>query len=198
MTWAESALADLRDLGAALTDAGVDWWLTDGTLLGFHRDRAFIPHDTDLDLGVLDSTWTAAADTQLTRAGFQVRRWYGAEGCAFHQVTRDGVYADLFRFYPAPRGLYHSCFICFDYATGLARRVDFHYPPFRTHATDWDGVTVRIPTNTSQYLAAKYGHDWRTPKHGDQWDHIGDCTNVTYTDEYHPFTDGPARTLTED
>jgi len=34
-----------------LRKMGVDYWLAYGTLLGYHRERRILPHDTDIDFG---------------------------------------------------------------------------------------------------------------------------------------------------
>jgi hypothetical protein len=37
-----------------LNDLGVKWFISDGTLLGWYRLKAMIPHDYDLDLAILE------------------------------------------------------------------------------------------------------------------------------------------------
>ena len=37
-----------------LNDLGVKWFISDGTLLGWYRHKAMIPHDYDLDLAILE------------------------------------------------------------------------------------------------------------------------------------------------
>ncbi len=46
------ALAALfRGVNAWLRAVGTDHWLAYGTLLGWHREKAILPHDTDVDFG---------------------------------------------------------------------------------------------------------------------------------------------------
>jgi hypothetical protein len=37
-----------------LNELGITWFITDGTLLGWYRNRAMIPHDYDLDISVME------------------------------------------------------------------------------------------------------------------------------------------------
>ena len=174
-----------------LTTHDVNWWLTDGTLLGYIRDGGFIPHDSDMDLGVEAATVNPGTFAALEANGMQLGRTYGIAGCDFMSYGVDGIFVDLFKFYPHPhRGMYHSCYVGFTKTD--AERVDYVYPDFagETQPAEWWGHPVRIPTNPTRYLATKYGDDWRTPKLGADWEHIGDPVNVHYPRERHPWHKG--------
>lgn len=69
----DSATAQILTCTAkVLDDMKVDWWLTDGTLLGFVRDNAFIAHDADVDIGVSAKDYTPALERRLAAAGLEL------------------------------------------------------------------------------------------------------------------------------
>lgn len=40
-----------------LNHLGIDYWIVDGTLLGYHRIKDILKHDTDIDIGVHESAY---------------------------------------------------------------------------------------------------------------------------------------------
>ena len=48
----ENALKTLLDLKDVLDSLNIKFWLSDGTLLGFHRESDFISHYHDIDIGI--------------------------------------------------------------------------------------------------------------------------------------------------
>src|SRR5690606_31462967 len=89
------ALAVLTDAVAALQRAGVTAWLTDGTLLGAVRERRFIAHDRDMDLGAMITQHSGAAMRELRAAGFHLRKTLGSKAAGLeHKLDRDGFRLD--------------------------------------------------------------------------------------------------------
>ena len=60
-----------------LDGLGLRWWLTDGTLLGFVRERGFIGHDIDVDLGLPASAYSPELEAALEAAGLELYGRYG-------------------------------------------------------------------------------------------------------------------------
>lgn len=51
-------------------ESGVGYWLEFGTLLGAVRHKSFIPHDFDLDVGILEDSYTEDFEKKLIAKGF--------------------------------------------------------------------------------------------------------------------------------
>lgn len=65
----------LRYAGESLDEAGIPWWVTQGTLVGSLRHEGFIPwdHDADLNLRLSDVPALLALRARFERDGFRLR-----------------------------------------------------------------------------------------------------------------------------
>jgi hypothetical protein len=159
----EVALANLTELTDALSECGVEHWLTDGTLLGMIREGCFIRHDLDTDIGVDARTFSREALLAVIRRGFEIKAIYGDPADSLEIVfQRNGVRTDFFFFYPMPGGgFYHSAF--FDFSDTSAERIDYVYPPFSLERRRMLGREFWTPRDAEAYIETKYGAAWRTP-----------------------------------
>lgn len=57
-------------------ECGVIIWPEYGTLLGAYREKSFISHDIDIDLGILISDFTPELKKTLTKKGFSIVRYF--------------------------------------------------------------------------------------------------------------------------
>lgn len=184
----------LRLVDSVLKEAGVHYWLDQGTLLGAVRDGALLPWDTDIDL----SMWA-----EDFRKVLQLGHVFQAHGVnlEFHErrsaayltlKRRSSLYIDIAphwregnqvrKRFSKPRS---------SKAIGALKRIVNRLPPtlrdtlrkFGRSRTDefvevlmpghWFsdfeeldflGMRPMVPTNTRGYLAFKYGPDWMTPR----------------------------------
>ncbi len=60
----------LRIFKEVCNELGVKGWLEYGTLLGAYRERSFIPHDYDLDVGMFSDDFTPIFENKLFEKGF--------------------------------------------------------------------------------------------------------------------------------
>jgi len=69
------AVKVLREVKICLDEAGVEYWLDQGTLLGAVRDGDFIPWDNDIDIGTIHSEFDKIVQTlsELRKRGFSFR-----------------------------------------------------------------------------------------------------------------------------
>lgn len=160
----------LADAVSALEAAGVTPWLTDGTLLGAIRERAFIPHDQDMDLGAMITEYTPAALRELDAAGFTIRKTLGTKSKGLQtKLERDGFRIDIFWHYDTRAGgVWHAAWakgqmLRFDYSQLVLERLSFL------------GREYWAPSPPRLHLVAKYGPDWRTPD--PTWDWARDPKN---------------------
>lgn len=160
----KTALLDaLRDVLAALAEAGVDAFPAYGTLLGAVRDGTFIGHDTDADIGYV-SRFDHPVDViresfrlqrQLIRRGHRITRHSGG-GFKVHVEGPDGSVRGL--------DVFSGAFID-DHLLLMGEL----YAPFRREwmlplgTVELDGVPLPAPAEPERLLAALYGESWRVP-----------------------------------
>lgn len=153
------AFANLVDARDALVSCGARPFLVDGTLLGCIRERDFIAHDLDVDLGCfiedLDAPAMCAA---MAAAGFESWKSYGTPKRGFQlSFKRHAIKLDVF-FYYLGAGLcrYHAAWLD-------GEPIRYTYPPFALDSAPFLGETFLVPEEPVRFLITKYGRDWRTP-----------------------------------
>lgn len=140
------------------------WWLSAGTLLGFVRDKAFIPTDTDIDVGMIGNY-----DRNAMPVDFELIRTVDNGNAQMQSAWRSkstGIIFDILH--------YH-------YSDDLAQLYTARennqiiYTPVRLVRPRGllvhDGYPFPIPNKPDEYLQRWYG-DWRTPNPSGkrQWD----------------------------
>lgn len=153
----------LTDLQSALAPTGLQPFLVSGTLLGYARCGDFLPHDKDIDVGILG--WEGQFDaiealiaSRLFAVG--VRTLLGAR--TYHLPVRhlaSGIHIDVF-IYQEQDG---------HYVTGVQSAFGylqtFAFSPFGLREVDFLGIRIHVPDDIERNLAENFG-DWRTPDPG--------------------------------
>jgi hypothetical protein len=172
-------LAEARDLLAAL---GVRAWLTDGTLLGYHRERDFIGHDQDVDLGCAIAAYDDRIIERFAGAGLECTNVFGRRDCGLElSFRKDGVSLDLFFFYEEGARRWHGAWR----RTRDGRRkrrnlIKYYYDAFGLAEVEFKGERFLAPEDVERYVVTKYGEGWRTPVKG--WDWAFGPANAVATD----------------
>ena len=86
---AEACADNLRCLDDEMKRAGIPFWLSEGTALGVRRERAFIPHDDDVDVAVREGFRKAFMRDVLPRLE--------KRGFVVAKVWNQGHFITLFR-----------------------------------------------------------------------------------------------------
>jgi len=144
------AVADLLDR------LGIQYFLFFGTLLGAVREKGFIAHDTDTDIGVFadfSGRFEEIRDA-VTDAGFAVLR--GKPGDRLFSFMRGNEYLDC---YVAERKLVLPFRSVWDIDGSMvpAHMLD---APGRL---EFLGREFSVPSNFERALAILYGKNWRMP-----------------------------------
>lgn len=152
---ATRALLEVKEV---MDEAGVTFFLRQGTCLGAIRDNAFIPWDDDIDVGSViglhglsEETVESVAQT-LRERGFLLRI-ERLDHYLYVPIVKESLRIDW------------SCYRVLDNAV-------FMYPGIRIPVrflTDLEeieflGERFLVPNPPEEYLEVKYGPDWRVPK----------------------------------
>lgn len=157
----QAANESLKTVNRLLRARGLQPFLMSGVLLGYLREGQILPHDKDLDLGLIG--WQSqfeVAQALLASGQYQVswRRLRGAQTFLFDVVDlKYGVAIDFFFYHPQGDHFLHGI----DYKYGFTQNLRFS--PFALKEVDFLGERFWIPDNADQNLTENYG-DWRTPQ----------------------------------
>ena len=164
----------LRLYSDALFSKGIVFWLDFGTLLGYYREHDFIKHDYDIDT----ATWFSNHEKvkiALEQAGFELVRYYeilgrdGIEECYKHRDYATTI--DVFYYFEEGNQTY-----CFSFCPLVPMTKKRHlnkwqksstrkwtYNSFELVSSEFKGIKVYVPKDTSSYLEAGYGKNFMTP-----------------------------------
>ena len=163
---------------AAMNEAGIDFWIEGGTLLGALRDQKLIPWDHDLDFGM-----KYESEAQMKRLIRKLRRHFYVSVRSFPRTSKIwhlGNYRVL-KIFPR-KNLFFKEDLCLDlfvYYEGTLPGKDelvykyvvwdrnaYHRKEFfdTTETINFYGGEVPVPAKAEQFIEVKYGKDWRTPK----------------------------------
>lgn len=162
----------LKDIKNVLSKAGIPFWLEFGTLLGAIREKDFIAHDLDIDIGMPMSYHTQELVNILERNGFKLkRRITVSDGYALEETyERCGVDIDIFYFYEK-----NGKYVChaFSSAPGknwketisefgglLVREHQFPLTSARRVEIIFKGDVYYAPSDIEAHLISNYGANY--------------------------------------
>lgn len=162
----------LKDVAVIFDKYGVKGYAAFGTLLGMVREKGFIRHDEDIDLGIVPGSISPQELLKILlekESGFTF-----AFAFSYHdKLTEFKVYykkvpidffffddlGDRFRYeaYSWQKGI--------DYPSERANTVRFVYQPAVRDIKSLEvmGITFPIPVNEEEVLIGLYGKTWRIP-----------------------------------
>ncbi len=138
-----------------LKESGEPYWLDFGTLLGYHRSGGIIPHDIDIDVAMMESSYEA------------VKKIKGKmpKGLRFYDTSANHEGPKIYFSY---KGYDFDIFFYEDEGDTVRTFVEANYPNERQHisknlvfplASDiFLGEEVTVPSNTKGYLELMYGY----------------------------------------
>ena len=146
-----------------LEQSGIKWWLSAGTILGLYRDGDFIPHDTDIDIGVEGDHYNNQEKINklmvaFQKNGFRLIRtmFYGDYTMQLAFIDKRNIIFDLYFFYPIFNEM-------INYNNG-----GILTKPSKLFSSlgkmEFKGYEYNCPNDIDEYLAFRYGEDWKVPK----------------------------------
>ena len=160
-----------------LSQTGIPYWLNYGTLLGAYRDNDLIPHDYDLDIGLMmehqEKVKYLMLDNglELVFEAHMGGSWDNPEAVEY-RFKYKGACID-FNYYtekePGKVSTYDFVSIKdVDYNSNMGKRSPILVEGVISPLSGLRKIVFKdrefaIPANTEDYLVANYGPSWRTP-----------------------------------
>lgn len=154
---ATKALIDLQN---ALGEFEINPFLVSGTLLGYARDRDFLTHDKDIDVGIFAHQDLFSVVEYLNRSGlFTVKYTYLKINQTYqlpivHKET--GMSIDIFVYHTVGDRLITGVQGNYGYVQ------NFSFTPFKLKKVNFIGVEFSVPENIEENLEENFGL-WKIP-----------------------------------
>ena len=154
----------LREIKKILGSAGIEFFLTSGTLLGYQREHNILEHDKDIDIGIFEREFIKVGGLKRIAAlfvseGFTVALMLGSEKEGLQiSFTKEGVGLDIFVYYD-----YDDQHYSMDCYYRFIKRLKYLYKRFELKECTFLGEKFRIPDNPVQHLLDDYGEGWSVP-----------------------------------
>lgn len=156
-----AAALTLTTVNQALREQGLKPFLISGTLLGCMRDGQIMPHDKDLDMGLIG--WESQFDLAQVILGLgcfdiNLKRLKGDQLFLISAIDqRTNIAIDFFMFHDKGDHFLHGI----DYQYGFTQ--NFKFSKFELVETPFLGESFYIPDQWSRMLTENYG-TWETPE----------------------------------
>lgn len=156
-----AAALTLTTVNRALRQQGLKPFLISGTLLGCMRDGQIMPHDKDLDMGLIG--WESQFDLAQAILGLgcfdiNLKRLKGDQLFLISAIDqRTNIAIDFFMFHEKGDHFLHGI----DYQYGFTQ--NFKFSKFELLETQFLGELFYIPDQWSRMLTENYG-PWETPE----------------------------------
>lgn len=144
-----------HEVNAFLHQLDIEYWLECGTLLGWYRSCTLIPHDKDLDFGMLESDFAKIwAQRGLLPAGFQMYDTSKHHHGAKLYISYRGYDADLYFYRTSGQSV--QCLVKEQNPRYMLSRPLWWFLP--TQAAEFLNRPTRIPARPEDLLHDLYGY----------------------------------------
>ncbi|PID94852.1 MAG: hypothetical protein CSA89_00400 [Bacteroidales bacterium] len=176
----------------ALRSVGVNMFFAFGTLLGSHREKDFIAHDCDLDVGLLYEDRPENIDEVMARFGFKKKRQFYVKQTGLiteEQYEYKGVQIDIFYYFVAEddkmfcygaRRHEHKEWKEANASDGFPS-VLWYCPKTDFVEREFKGHLFWSPRNIEGWLTSLYGQNYMTPIRN--WTDQDSKTDIVYHTE---------------
>jgi len=161
----------LEKLKEVFNELNIDWFLVYGTLLGAYRDKDFISHDIDIDIGLFFSDYSKQIENTMVKYGFTKKHEFLVDNGKFaveETYEYKGIGIDIFYFKVMNEKLIGYDFINEEglswdktiqkYGGLLVRELTFPYEGL--DKIKFLGSYYPIPKNPKKHLSSHYGESF--------------------------------------
>jgi hypothetical protein len=157
----------LSDMKKILDNANQKFFLISGTLLGYYREKAFIDHDQDIDIGIFYDDLNINIKNMISKSkSFKLYKEYGKYKDSYELTFKhkNGVNIDIFIHYKIKKNYYYTSSF-----GNLCNKKKEKYCKFGHYINSLKKIkflnnNYYIPCNTKEYLVEQYGMKWNKPK----------------------------------
>ena len=157
----------LEDMKTILDENNQKFFLVCGTLLGCIREKKFIEHDLDIDLGIFSDQYDKTIENKILNSDkFSLVHRLGELNKSYEISFRhiNGIKIDIFLHYKIEKNIYYAASFY-----GLCDKKPEKYCKWKYKIDDlinykFFDKNYLIPKNYTEYLKDRYGEDWKTPK----------------------------------
>lgn len=152
-----------------------DIWLDFGTLLGFYREKDLIPHDLDMDFGIIIPDYEAFLKDEkvLFEQGFvRTKEFYYNDKIVEFSYSYKGLNVDFIVYDKKENTISSDTIFYMTNALGNPTRYEvYHYELPFTALTEcrFKEILVKVPENTREYISHLYGEDFEIPNTHYNW-----------------------------
>lgn len=154
-----------------LEDTSALFFFDMGTLLGIVREGRLLSHDLDMDVAVFVNSTDEISKLRekLFSKGCALRFSYSVDsiGIVEDSFTLNDIKFDINYYFTEEAS--DVCYLMYTdpekvYADGEMSVVKLTSPrTTETKKIDFHGIKINIPANPEEYLAVRYGENWRVP-----------------------------------
>jgi len=178
----------LIKLHLAFQELDITYWLDFGTLLGAIREKNFISHDLDIDIGVLDTLDNKLRDKihlALIKYGFS-KKYYFVYNNRIREETYSykGVSIDIF-YYEKNNSLVTTYYFLPEKGKSREKTIsdrgglipiEAKFPFTGVREDIFLGIKTFYPENTIEYIVARYGKNYKNKII--EWDNMTSPKNI--------------------
>lgn len=146
-----------------LSKLGLKWWVSQGTLLGFYRDKGYCKGDSDIDIEVLDAD-PNIMDEIVQQMPFELIRSASLYDRYFQLAFIDRINNVIFDVW----FLYSKEDVILNY-TDEPQKLWYPKKYFNNLSfIDYNGKQYPTPSDCEWYCEFRYGDSWNTPQYTDR------------------------------